>query len=454
MLVVLVAAGVFVYWRVEYALDRGLDTELAQAGTTLSRLVRSDGHIHDRDSAEATGVAWQVLEPSGDVVDHGGPAGERAMVGPRRLARVGADGETVNVGAFLPASAEPYRLRITLAPVSVDGSRIYLLVGVRRDHRDEALRELLAQLALAGLGALVVTAFVGDRLARAALRPVERYRRRASEIAEGATGLRLEVPPDRDDEVTRLGHTLNGMLAALEQALDRERQFVDEASHELRTPITLLTSRIQLARRRERSQAEHEQILAELDVDLARLARLAEELLQLGAASRLTEGTTDLTALAGRTVEQRRLADPGAAGHLATELPAEPLAVAVGEPALERILTNLLDNAAAHGAPPVRLVVDAPAVGWARVVVSDGGGGMPPALLRTATRRFARAEDARSRAGAGLGLALVHDLVLGTGGELRLCFDGEHASYGTAVPVACTHGPEMTVSVLLPRATG
>lgn len=449
MLVVLIGAGGFVYWRVEYALDRGLDTELAQARSTLVPLVGADGRIRDRDSAEATGVAWQLLEPDDTVTDHGGPAGSHGMVGPQRLADVGS-GLTVNVGDFLPASAAPYRLWITAVPGRSDASRLYLLVGVRRDHRDEALRELLVQLAVAGLGALVVTAFVGDLLARAALRPVERYRRRAAAIAEGATGLRLEVPAGRDDEVTRLGHTLNGMLAALEQALDRERQFVNEASHELRTPVTLLTSRLQLARRRPRTLAEHEQILAELEVDLARLARLAEDLLQVGAASRLDRGRADLVAVVARIVEQRRLADLAAVARLTTELPAGPVEVSVAEPALERILTNLLDNAAAHGAPPFVLAVDRPADGWARLVVTDAGPGMPADLLRVATRRFARAEEARSRAGAGLGLALVHDLVTTAGGELRLCYAGEHASYGGPAPVGCDHSPAMTVTVMLP----
>ena len=86
-----------------------------------------------------------------------------------------------------------------------------------------------------------VASLVGDQLARLALRPVERYRRRAAEIAAGSSHLRLEVPDERDDEVTRLGHTLNEMLAALDESLERERQFVGDASHELRTPLTLLS---------------------------------------------------------------------------------------------------------------------------------------------------------------------------------------------------------------------
>ncbi len=327
----------------------------------------------------------------------------------------------------------------------------YLLVGVSRAHRDEALRELLAQLSVAGLGILLVTAFVGERLARAALRPVERYRRSAAAIAAGRVDLRLDVPPLRDDEITRLGHTFNDMLSALEEALERERQFVTDASHELRTPVTLLTSRVQLALRRPRTQAEHERILAELAVDLDRLARLAEQLLQVGRVDGgKGGGTGDLVAVSSRVIDQRRLADPEHAADLSADLPSDPLPVGMAEFELERVVTNLLDNAATHGAPPVELTVDAPLEGWARLTVTDAGGGMPPDLLSAATQRFARADAARQRPGSGLGLSLVEALVSRAGGELRLCHGGRHSSHGRSTPAPCAHTDAMTVTVLLP----
>ncbi|MFD7074268.1 ATP-binding protein [Nocardioides sp. NPDC059952] len=447
-LVVLIAAGVFVYWRVDYALDRGLDTELTQARYALEPLVGADGRVSTRSAADATGVPWQVLGPDGTVIDRGGAAGTTPLVPASRLDRVTTTPRTFNVGDFLPAAAKPYRLQVVRLSTL---PRRYLLVGVRRDHRDEALRELLLQLGLAGLGALCVTALVGDRLARAALRPVERYRRQAAAITAGNTSLRLDVPPQRDDEITRLGDTFNDMLTSLEAALDRERQFVTEASHELRTPITLLTSRIQLALRRPRSAVEHERILTELMVDLDRLATLSEQLLQIGRSEGShPAGDADLVTVTARTVNQRRLADPDHAGSLTVTLPEEPVPAPMADFELERVLSNLLDNASTHGAPPVQVSVDEPAPGWARLTVADAGPGMPPALLTTATQRFTRAEEARARPGSGLGLSLVGTLVSRAGGELRLCHDGRHATYGSPAPVTCTHGSEMTVTVLLP----
>lgn len=447
-LIVLFAAGISVYWRVDYALDRGIDTELTQARHALEPLVGPDGRVRSRSTADATGVPWQVLAKDGTVIDRGGAAGDDPLVSPGQLERVGASPRTLNVGGFLHSATKPYRVQ--MVPLSASPRR-YLLIGVRRDQRDEALQELFVQLVLTGLGALLVTALVGDRLAHAALRPVERYRRQAAAITAGNTGLRLDVPPQRDDEITRLGDTFNDMLTSLEAALDRERQFVTEASHELRTPITLLTSRIQLARRRPRSPAEHERILTELTVDLDRLAALSEQLLQLGRAQGgHPAGHSDLVTVTARTVNQRRLAEPDNAGSLTVTLPEDPVLVPMADFELERVVTNLLDNAAVHGAPPVQVSLDEPATGWARLMVVDAGPGMPAGLLTTATQRFTRAEEARSRPGSGLGLSLVGTLVSRADGELRLCHDGGHATYGSPAPVACAHGPEMTVTVLLP----
>jgi signal transduction histidine kinase len=452
MLVLLTAAGAFVYWRVEYALDRGLDGELRAATAVIAPAVGPDGRVTSGRTADATGTGWQVLAADGDVLDAGGPAPTTPLVDADRLREVDAAGaaRTLDVGSFLPVADQPYRVRVS--PLTGPGPAAYLLVGVRRDHRDEALRELLLQLALAGLGALAVASLVGDLLARSALRPVERYRRRAAEISAGASGLRLDVPPVRDDEVTRLGHTLNEMLGALEDALARERRFVHDASHELRTPLTLLRSRIQLTRRRTRTVAEHEQALAELELDVTRLADLAEQLLALDRSSPEDDAAGDLAAAVTGTVPRWLVAHAYLEDEVRVEAGTGELPVPLAPRALERVVTNLLDNAVVHGRPPLRVRVRAEGA-WAVLEVVDAGDGMPAELLALATRRFHRAVEARSRPGAGLGLAIVEQLTLEAGGELRLCHAGAHASSGDPLPPACTHDAAMTVSVLLPRVS-
>jgi len=439
MFVLLTGAGVFVYWRVEYALNRALDMELTRAAQTMKPLVRPDGTMSDLDRANATGADWQVLVAGGIVRDRGGAAPARALVKPSHMPNRGAI--TVDRGAVLPVGAvRPLRVRVVRS--SPDGP--WLAVAIRRSHRDEALRELLAQLVLAGLGSLLIAGLVGDLLARSALRPVERYRSRAAEITAGGQGLRLEVPTDRDDEVTRLGHTLNEMLDAQEAALEREQHFVEDASHELRTPLTLIKARIQLARSRTRSVAEHEATLDELGKDVERLVTLSTQLLEQGDPQEPQAGGADLGEVTRQVVKSRN------AGHDVVQVQAAAgVEVTADAHTVERIVANLLDNALLHGSPPVEIEVRRDGA-WAVLAVIDHGEGMDPDMLNQATRRFARAPEARSRPGSGLGLALVEQLVTGLDGQVRLCSGGHHMAHGMPGGPSCEHDERMRVTVLLP----
>ena len=456
MLLVLTAAGAFVYWRVQFALDRQLDGDLSADTRVLAPLVRPDGSLAPDADRLVGSELYQVLDRFGRVLSAsptlvGGPLVPPATVRAALQGPVRRD-----IGALLPTTRDPMRVYVTPLPRGDSAQpAAVLVVAVRRDHRDEALLELLVQLAAAGFGALLVTALVGERLARFALQPVERYRAQADDIIAGASGVRLEVPSDRHDEVTRLGHTLNRMLDALEEALARERRFVNDASHELRTPLTLLTTRVQLARRKARTVAEHEAILAEIETDVVRLVQLADHLLEVGHDVPAESDGCDLAEVAAHDVARRnalgRATRPGAAAISFTA--AGPVRVALGAAAAGQLLGNLLDNAARHGAAPIGVRVDR--VGrWARLVVVDQGPGMEPELLASATRRFTRAASSRSTEGFGLGLSLVESITARAGGELRLCSGGHHrvhvAPGAEPADVACDHDRAMTVTVLLP----
>jgi two-component system OmpR family sensor kinase len=240
------------------------------------------------------------------------------------------------------------------------------------------------------------------------------------------------------------------MLDALENALERERRFVYDASHELRTPLTLLKTRVQLALRRPRAVAEHEQVLAEIQTDLVRLTQLAEHLLAVGAPPALETETepTDLAALAEHEVARRTAL---ASDQILQLTVRGPVDVALAGGPVTQLLTNLLDNAALHGRPPIAVSVDV-VEGAGRLVVVDQGEGMGPDMLATAIHRFSRSEASRSRPGFGLGLSLVEAIVSRAGGELRLCYVGTHQRFGHGYPIPCQHDEAMTVTVLLPEA--
>jgi signal transduction histidine kinase len=469
MLVVLVAAGTFVYWRVKVSLDNELNSELISTSQRLVTHVGPSGSVSNQ-AALLSGERYQVLDETGKVLSQS-TGSEQSLLDPTAL-RDALDGPILrDEGELLPENDQALRVYAVPLKSAGAGSPAVLVVTLSRNQRDEALVNLLVQLTIAGIATLLIAGLVGERLAKASLVPVERYRRRAIEVAEGATHVRLDVPVNRDDEITRLGHSLNTMLQALEDALQRERRFVDDASHELRTPLTVMGTRVQLARRRPRTVEQHEQILEEISLDIERLTQLADQLLEMRThhPHAVPGETTELADVVRSQVERRLVAtrrdhDPLAVDgdavtgwgddgplevvHLITP---GPTAVASPRTALDRVVSNLLDNAAKHGGSPV-LVRVRDDLGFVVLTVSDCGPGMDPDTLATAPDRFVRAAEARGRPGSGLGLALVREVVLAAGGELRLCFAGHHERFGVSSGVDCDHDSTMTVTVILPLA--
>ncbi|HEY6886913.1 MAG TPA: ATP-binding protein [Solirubrobacter sp.] len=450
MVVVLIAAGAFVFWRVQYALDHRLDQDLrsqtsdvrqAAAGQTPTAALAS---LHDqaRDA--------QLLAADGSVLASGSGISGPLLTPAQAREAARHELETARGNLFSPRGRH---LRILALPVRGSGPAAVAVSAVRLDQRDEALRELLAQLAIANALALAVASFVGYRLARAALDPVERYRARAEEIAHGATGVRLDIPADRDDEITRLGATLNAMLEAQERAAERQQQFIDDASHELRTPLSTLSAEIDLALRKPRTAADYETALRRLDVDAGRLVELAETLLALGALGSTTPDAREIDVPDALEAAARRARSQLDASRTVEVHSPRGLLLRADPGLLARALGNLVDNAVRYGAGTITLTA-APDEAATILSVHDRGAGMPSEFLAHAAERFRQGEISRSGGGAGLGLSLVDAISTAHGGQLRICSAGRHhrtRPHPTLSQIPCRH-PEggTTVALLLP----
>jgi signal transduction histidine kinase len=320
----------------------------------------------------------------------------------------------------------PLRLRLSLvfaaasaAVLAAVGTILYLSVKATLDEqiaeppanrldalgdRDEVLAALLALMLVVGPLALLLAVFAGYRLAGAALRPVESMRREAAEISSETSGRRLPVPEARD-EVRRLGETLNQMLERLDEGLLRERRFVADAGHELRTPLALLRTELELALRRPRSTEELQGAIRSATEEVERLIRLAEALLVLDSSGGRPLQLGELDAGELLDAVARRFAARADAEGRAIEV--EGSAAFRGDrDRLEQALGSLVDNALTHGEGTVRL--EAERDGDSIVLrVTDGGRGFPDDFLPHAFERFSRADEARTGGGAGLGLAIV-----------------------------------------------
>ncbi|MBN1530470.1 MAG: HAMP domain-containing protein [Thermoleophilaceae bacterium] len=415
MAAVLGGMGLLLYDRLEASIDETIDEGLATRLADVSALVREGGPAYlsygrellvERDERLA-----QVLGPNGRVLS-ASTAIDRPVV-PAAVVREARTREVRVERARLPGVDTPVRL--LAGPARADGRPVVVAVGSALDDRDEELGRAATLLWIGGPVALLLASGAGYLLATAALRPVEAMRRRAAEISEREPGRRLPVP-EADDEVGRLGETLNEMLDRLEAALARERTFVADASHELRTPLAILKTELELAQRSARTAEELETALRSAAEETDRLAMLAEDLLVLARSDQgrlpIRRADVDVGELLERV--RRRFAPAG----MDLRISVEPgLGAELDELRIEQALGNLVDNARRHGAGPIELSARRGA-GGVELSVRDHGHGFPPELLDHVFERFARGDAGRSTEGAGLGLAIVEAIAVAHDGSV------------------------------------
>ena len=374
MAVALAALGVFIYleFRRDQAatLDEGLRARL-------------------QDVAATTGEA-----PPGPL-EQLGTAGLPLLTARER--RIAAGGEVITIPRRRLAGTGDVRIR---GGPAADGRPAAVAEALRTTDRE--LSRLRALLLVAGPLALALASFAGYEVAGAALRPVDRMRARAASIEAGDTGERLPVGP-ADDELGRLGATLNELLDRLEAGLARERRIVSDASHELRTPLTVLRTELQLALRGERDVEELRAALAGALGETERLTRLAEDLLVLARADQGGLPLRPVALDAGLLLSER-------AARLVPDAAVEAgagLTVVADPDRAAQAVDNLISNALRHGARPIALRAQA-ADGLVELHVTDAGPGF--------SGRAERAFERFSGEGTGLGLAIVEAIATAHGG--------------------------------------
>ena len=410
MTVILVLASGFVYWRVSYALNRQLNQDLLAWSSVVTRSVAEDA----QPPRDTPGQTYQLYDAQGRLTQGNRDIGR--LVDGDRLDAIRRDGRGVryDIGRFLPAPDKRV-YRVQLARVTTPGGTFVVASVISRSKHDEALRELLLQLFIADLLTLAGASLVGYRTARAALDPVEAYRV-AAQLAGTEPGAQLPVAVDRDDELARLGHTFNDLLARIESSAVRERQFLADASHELRSPLALISTELEWARHRPRTAAELDQVLASLQVQVSRLVGLTNALLEveeLAAVSELPREPVPLPALVTDAVRDAVPAD------VPVRVDVPDVVVHVNPRWLGIALGNLLRNAVRHGGGDLAV-----AATWQdpvlRLVVSDSGPGFHPDFQPVAFDRFTRADRSRSTPGSGLGLHLVSAVARAHGGHASI----------------------------------
>lgn len=410
----LAVGGLVLLAVLNWTLHRNVDTEALRTADAIALLAAEDA-LPDPLPVAGSQVRVQVVDAQGRV--------RAASIDADRLVpmvRLEQVDRTARAGVTVPGQRMGLTgpMRVVAVPAGTDGDPLTVLVArslvdVRQSIHVVQTILLVSFPPLVGLLALVAWRAVG-----ATLRPVEALRRGAEEITGRDGRGRLPVPASQD-EIHRLAVTLNDMLDRLRASRDRERAFVADAAHELRSPLTNLRTELEVAQRLG-ERTDWSAVSVDLLADTERLGRLVDDLLLL---ARLDEappargtGPVDLGALLAEVAARY----PAQSVHRAPA--ASPLWV-VGDPEeLRRVLVNLVDNAVRHARSRVLLGGEPDGPAYHRVTVTDDGPGIPVADRERVFGRFTRLDAARDRdaGGAGLGLAIVRELVRRAGGRVEL----------------------------------
>jgi two-component system OmpR family sensor kinase len=379
-------------------------TQVAQLSASAPALLTAPGALEGRVGGRRLLV--EVVDRHGRIVARSASLGGGVLGTPAEIAAVIASGQARYSDAKL--GSVPIRLyRAPLASVGsgpAAGGAVLVATGTEEDER--AAHRLRALVLLAAVAAALLAVGIALLLTRRALRPLAELSAAARAIGDTGDANRRLPPVDARDEVGALSETLNAMLGSLEQARESERRFVADASHELRTPLTALRGNAAYIAQ----HGANAEVLADIEADAARLARLLDELLALAREDAAGPGRSE-------PVRLDQLAHASADGRVSVEAPA-PVTV-LGDPdALARALRNLVENALLHGPEggDVRIAVRETG-GRAIVTVSDDGPGLSGEGAERAFERFWRANRPDRPAGSGLGLAIVRSTAERHGGS-------------------------------------
>ncbi len=430
LLVALLLFGLFVYTNMARSLTTTVDETLRPVVIQLTtevelrggELIVIENPIEDPEFAQLRdqGFSMRIFNLAGQPVFAYGPYQDLPQ--PQiDLTITDHSGEFATITDL--ATQDPVRL--FTAPI-VQEAGIVGVIQVAQNLKNvrRTLGLLLATLLIGGPLIVLMAGGFGYFLAARALAPIDEIIRTARHISAADLGARLNLPAT-EDEVGRLAATFDAMLARLEDAFRRERQFTADASHELRTPLAAMRAIIDSTITRQRTPAEYEQAFADLTQETDQMRRLTEGLLQL-ARNDVTQQPAkfeplDLSILLKDVVDSLYPLAEDKGLRLIDNVPEKALFLQGDSDGLIRLFVNLLDNAIKYTEEGfVSISAKCNHDKWLTVMIRDTGIGIAPEDIPHIFDRFYRADGSRSKAGIGLGLAIAMDIARAHGGRITV----------------------------------
>ncbi len=425
-------------------MDRRLQVRASQVELTiwpgsgpLKREELTSAHLDlsPVEALKAPSVYVQVLDPFGEVIAHSSNLNDMALP----VETNGLNKALLGESSFGDTFAEDdHPVRMLSVPVRVGSEVVGILqVGQSRQPLRDTLEDLSRLLLILGAGAVGAAGLICWLVADRALRPLHLIADRAAVIAARRDfGSRVEAVRQRD-EVGKLAQTVNDLLDTVEDTLRQHREFVADASHELRNPLLALQANIEVLPRIEDETAQAE-CLADARDQTQRLARLVQDLLLLARAE--ANQLLEFDAVSLSEVLQRAAYEASLrAGDRAVKIDrCEDIQILGDRIRVTQMLNNLVDNALRHTRSDGTITLSLwRENNWAVLEVADDGEGIAEEDLPRIFDRFFRAAHARSdQRGAGLGLAIVKHLAEAHGGSITVSSEpGRGSSFSIRLPL-------------------
>lgn len=436
----LAAFGGVAYLAMRHSIHSTIDAGIRQRIEGLRSIIVEDGphglaalqdEIREYARGEGTHVKLRVADAAGNLI-YATPGMERLT---ERAARK-------NISRVFSDEIEREHYRALRENLNVANSTYQVEVAVSTRDFDQVLMRFGLVLLLAAPVFLLLAALGGYWMSRRALAPVDEITLAARSISAQNLSRRLAVPRT-GDELERLAGTLNEMLERLDSAFHRVMQFTADASHELRTPVSVIRTGAELTLRKPRSEAEYRDAVSQILQESEKVSQLIEQLMDLARADSgavaLTLVPLPLSEVLCRSLGQARILAAAKQISILETISSEPIRVRGDAASLERLFLILLDNAVKYTPGGGQIEVELRAAGrMATVSVRDTGIGIDTADVSHIFERFFRADKARSRelGGTGLGLSIGRWIAEAHRGEIRVTSElGKGSAFEVHLPL-------------------
>ena len=435
------------YWETEKieAGEGGINTEVFSKANNINFAKIAQHWVEEKSSdPKLINIIVQIFDVNGNHIVSSRNVPEMGTLSKKVYSAILNKNQLLYTINITSIENKPSPFRVLTLPVIENGKVAYIVqVASPLNQTEQALNHLQVILFLLLPLTVFLTGVLGAFLTKMALRPIDQMIRTIRQISEENLKLRVQIP-DTEDEIRKLADTFNNMLSKLDYAFTSQKQFIQDISHELKTPLTILKGELEVTLKRMRSPEEYQSILMSGLEEINKLSQLIENLLTLARFDsrqmKLEVEIFDLDTLITEVIDDMRILAQQK-GIIIESILQDRVSVNADKKQIKRALINVLDNAIKYTLQNGTVVLKlSKENGFAKIKITDTGIGIPEAELSRIFERFYRGDKSHSSPGFGLGLSITKSIIEAHRGEIKVDSQlGKGAISIISLPVSPLH---------------